>query len=213
MIKVCLKPNNCITNDPCAICGARCDPCGLDFFLDGTEELVCDTCAKKEAPELAAAQGLSVSRVTCDWANCDVAVIRIAPYSLEPGFSPDGWLHHCPVNYRSVDFCSEHAAPFREREWVKVREGRWVPTWDQRIKCLLELQNQFGEHLFLEEHSDDWFVIGFGGWGSSCDLSGSKYPDGLKSILADDGKINKLFEGESERRRGVPESTDNEVPS
>lgn len=40
-----IKPNNCITNDPCAICGARCDPTGFDPFLSGTWELVCDRCA------------------------------------------------------------------------------------------------------------------------------------------------------------------------
>ena len=47
-----IKPNNAITNDPCAICGARCDPDGLDFFLEGTERLVCDRCATRIAPKL-----------------------------------------------------------------------------------------------------------------------------------------------------------------
>lgn len=45
--RVTLKSNNTLTNDPCAICGARCDPGGLDFFLDGTEKLVCDLCGWK----------------------------------------------------------------------------------------------------------------------------------------------------------------------
>jgi hypothetical protein len=40
------KLNNCATNDPCAICGARCDPtCGVEPFAAGTWALVCDECA------------------------------------------------------------------------------------------------------------------------------------------------------------------------
>jgi len=42
-----IKPNNCISNDPCAICGARCDPTGIDPFLAGTQRLVCDDCARQ----------------------------------------------------------------------------------------------------------------------------------------------------------------------
>ena len=42
-----LKHNSCITNDPCAICGNRCEPNGLDAFLAGTWELVCSACTKK----------------------------------------------------------------------------------------------------------------------------------------------------------------------
>lgn len=34
-----LRRNNALTNDPCRLCGARCDPCGLDFFLGETEAL------------------------------------------------------------------------------------------------------------------------------------------------------------------------------
>jgi len=48
-----LKHNNCATNDPCALCGARTDPVvGLDFFLAGTWALVCDGCAEAHAPGL-----------------------------------------------------------------------------------------------------------------------------------------------------------------
>jgi hypothetical protein len=41
-----IKHNNAITNDPCAICGARCDPTGIDPFLSGTWALVCNECVK-----------------------------------------------------------------------------------------------------------------------------------------------------------------------
>jgi hypothetical protein len=47
-----IRRNNAITNDPCALCGARCDPCGIDFFLRESEALVCVPCALKHAPEL-----------------------------------------------------------------------------------------------------------------------------------------------------------------
>lgn len=53
-----IKPNNCITNDPCALCGARCDPRGHDPFMAGTWALVCDECAKAHGltDQLAAAR-------------------------------------------------------------------------------------------------------------------------------------------------------------
>lgn len=45
--------NNCATNDPCALCGSRCDPeVGLETFVAGTFELVCDECSSCLAPEL-----------------------------------------------------------------------------------------------------------------------------------------------------------------
>lgn len=50
-----LRPNNTLSNDPCALCGGRCDPVGLDYMLDGTSALVCEVCAKKYAPDLVAA--------------------------------------------------------------------------------------------------------------------------------------------------------------
>lgn len=45
-----VRSNNCITNDPCASCGARCDPTGYDAFLAGTSSLVCDECADTRRP-------------------------------------------------------------------------------------------------------------------------------------------------------------------
>jgi len=47
-----LKHNTTITNDPCAFCGTRTDPDGLDYFKAGTWALVCDGCAQRYAPEL-----------------------------------------------------------------------------------------------------------------------------------------------------------------
>ena len=49
---LCLKPNSSITNDPCDLCGARCDPDGIDYFVKGTDRLVCDECAEKHCPQL-----------------------------------------------------------------------------------------------------------------------------------------------------------------
>jgi hypothetical protein len=48
-----LMPNNAITNDPCAYCGQRTDPCGWDVQTP-YRELVCDDCAEKVAPGEAA---------------------------------------------------------------------------------------------------------------------------------------------------------------
>lgn len=49
---VTLKFNNVITNDPCAWCGQRTDPTGMDFFAEDSESLVCDDCVRDVAPEL-----------------------------------------------------------------------------------------------------------------------------------------------------------------
>jgi hypothetical protein len=50
--RVVIGLNSVITNDPCAICGKRTDPNGIDFFLEGTRELVCNHCAQEHAPGL-----------------------------------------------------------------------------------------------------------------------------------------------------------------
>lgn len=53
MNNLCIKYNNTATNDPCDICGGRCDPwVGPEMFVEGTWRLVCDDCACKLAPEL-----------------------------------------------------------------------------------------------------------------------------------------------------------------
>ncbi len=48
-----IKSNNAGTNDPCAVCGRRTDPCvGPELFLEGTSELVCYDCGDRYAPAL-----------------------------------------------------------------------------------------------------------------------------------------------------------------
>lgn len=53
-VSIDFRVNNTITNDPCALCGGRCDPCGLDFMLADSLELICNKCAVKHAPDLCA---------------------------------------------------------------------------------------------------------------------------------------------------------------
>jgi hypothetical protein len=49
--RIVLAYNNAVTNDPCAICGNRCDPHGgLDAMLGESYELVCDECVERWAP-------------------------------------------------------------------------------------------------------------------------------------------------------------------
>ena len=51
-----IKWNNCATNDPCAICGARTDPIvGFELFERDSLALVCHQCGRKYAPELTTA--------------------------------------------------------------------------------------------------------------------------------------------------------------
>jgi hypothetical protein len=53
MAALVIKFNNCVTNDPCAICGVRTDPeAGPELFLEGTWALVCHDCGRRSAPEL-----------------------------------------------------------------------------------------------------------------------------------------------------------------
>lgn len=48
-----IKHNNAATNDPCAVCGDRCDPIvGPEFFFKGTWALVCLGCVRTHAPWL-----------------------------------------------------------------------------------------------------------------------------------------------------------------
>jgi hypothetical protein len=68
-----VKLNNAITNDPCAICGGRCDPDGVDLFLEGTSRLVCDVCGWEHVPEL--------QRMRYLWSH--------AAAMLAPDFVPD----------------------------------------------------------------------------------------------------------------------------
>ena len=55
-----IKMNNCATNDPCAVCGARTDPVvGPELFLSGTWGLACYQCGAEHAPALLALLGLA----------------------------------------------------------------------------------------------------------------------------------------------------------
>jgi hypothetical protein len=127
-------------------------------------------------------------QVKCDWKACEaMGVYELASFGKL--LIPDGWIHH---DYH--DLCPEHATPFRAREWIKVREGRWTPTWDEKITCLLELQDEFGTHLFLEEHPGGLFVIGFGGRPSCADLMRSNDRAALEALLKDDEGIHRAWE-------------------
>jgi hypothetical protein len=45
--------NNCASNDPCALCGARTDPeCSPELFLAETEALVCYDCGRQHDADL-----------------------------------------------------------------------------------------------------------------------------------------------------------------
>jgi len=51
-----IKYNNCAANGVCPICGGRTDPqIPLAVFLRENYHEICDPCAKKFAPEMAAA--------------------------------------------------------------------------------------------------------------------------------------------------------------
>src|SRR5215510_8643752 len=65
-----IKNNNCATNDPCAICGARTDPgIGPELFLEGTWALVCYGCGWEHAPGLVEAIQTMRGDHLCGWRN------------------------------------------------------------------------------------------------------------------------------------------------
>jgi hypothetical protein len=49
------RDNNAVTNDPCALCGQRCDPNGWDPFVPDSWALVCERCAGTAPPRMAPA--------------------------------------------------------------------------------------------------------------------------------------------------------------
>lgn len=82
--KIVLAVNTCITNDPCALCGARCDPCGLDYTLKSKKRgrvLVCDRCATKHAPELVEAREVALRYA--QWEREQVAENRPPPAAVQ----------------------------------------------------------------------------------------------------------------------------------
>jgi hypothetical protein len=51
--RLAIKLNNCVSKDPCALCGFHTDPeVGPELFLEGTWALVCYDCGNKHAPAL-----------------------------------------------------------------------------------------------------------------------------------------------------------------
>jgi hypothetical protein len=82
-----LKRNNCISNDACTLCGARCDPDGYDYFLANTWALVCDECAAIEAPQLVARrQGQASPKIVT--ALIVVTLSRSTLYGFDSSFNP-----------------------------------------------------------------------------------------------------------------------------
>jgi hypothetical protein len=69
--QITLMMGHVLTNDPCAICGGRCDPGGLDYVAKGTGRLVCDDCAKKYAPEM-----VEIQKAALSYAERDVSLTR-----------------------------------------------------------------------------------------------------------------------------------------
>jgi hypothetical protein len=72
-----LRMNNCATNDPCAICGARTDPAfGVELFCSTQGEapgLVCDTCGSRLAPTLYALRSPDTTDATAPIADPEPA--------------------------------------------------------------------------------------------------------------------------------------------
>jgi hypothetical protein len=72
--KIKLACNSVCTNDPCALCGRVCEPCGLDFILEcdpPEQALVCGECACEHALELYKARAVAL-----DYAKTEAARAR-----------------------------------------------------------------------------------------------------------------------------------------
>jgi hypothetical protein len=96
-----VKPNFVITNDPCAFCGGRCDPSGLDYFAQGTWTLVCDQCAE------------SINPLLCDERN------RTKMHERQNGSIMDTATHL----HRISSIFDEQIAKFVEDQKIEVLES------------------------------------------------------------------------------------------
>jgi hypothetical protein len=61
--------NNCATNDPCHLCGARTGPLVAWEVMTRECSLVCDDCVREHAPELLAAKEAANKIVTAAYGN------------------------------------------------------------------------------------------------------------------------------------------------
>jgi hypothetical protein len=78
-----LEPNNCISNDPCVICGQRCDPCGYDIMVD--KALVCEDCCREYVPDLVRERDAWMRREQAAWEAEGVQSNQIGPrYAGDP---------------------------------------------------------------------------------------------------------------------------------
>ncbi len=57
--RIIISMNGVITNDPCALCGARTNPNGIDLMLADEPALVCRDCGLAHARPLAMLLGLA----------------------------------------------------------------------------------------------------------------------------------------------------------
>lgn len=59
--RICLKFSNAGIRNDCGICGCfNCTEIGLELFVEGTWQAVCDECGKRYAPEL-----IEARRIVC----------------------------------------------------------------------------------------------------------------------------------------------------
>jgi hypothetical protein len=59
IIQIVIGMNNKLSNDGCALCGARTEPHGVDLMLADTHALVCRACGLQHARPLAMLLGLA----------------------------------------------------------------------------------------------------------------------------------------------------------
>jgi hypothetical protein len=96
------------------------------------------------------------------------------------------------------------------REWRLIREGEWTEDWCRDGETLLMHLERYTfdrdrgllrENLFLERHSNDEFVIGWGGPGGSRDIARSKNRSELQAVLRDDDAIAQRMAAAADCRR------------
>ena len=126
-----IKRNKTITNDPCAICGQRCDPRGIDPFIAGTKKLVCDECARREG------LGDLLDKIRAGQERTPYFEVRSARF--DPGFEVLNMVSGLVVaRFEGAVEATEHAEALtkqaREGEDREAHRGESSRVWRARVR-------------------------------------------------------------------------------
>ena len=138
-VKLAIKDNNCATNDPCALCGARTDPdVGPELFMADSWALVCHECGAKYAPALMAGLMPAQEAWELEFRRANGEAAEQAPLVEENPFMQETrWLRSATLAPDGgPEFLAEQAARFAEARRMQGRERRKGTPREEAWKVL-----------------------------------------------------------------------------